>query len=796
MATTYLSAVLTAHQRDEPADELSRLAADLGHLPLALSQAVAYIIDADTDCAAYRRLLADRARTLTDVLPERDELPDDQAVTVAAAWSMSIERADRMRPAGLARRMLQLAALLAPNGMPVWVLSGPACRMELAAARAESPRRDTQALDDVSLEDAVSTLQALHRLSLVDLSMEGPRKRVRVHQLVQRAAREAASAKDRPRLVRAIADDLLTAWPEHERDFEFTQLLRANTESLLSQTDEETLFRPYVHAVLHQLGTSLGESGQYARAATHFRWLADKSTEYLGPDHDDTIAAHFHHARWLGEDRATAECIRVSESLLDQLLRVHGPEHHYTLALRNNIARWRGESGDPQGAVAEFKELIPILERALGADAPPTLLARSNLADWRGYAGDVERAVAELTLLIPSLERELSADDPTLLGARHALIHWRSEAGDTADEPAALLELFTAQVEMCGRKHPTTLATGMSLAIAYGEAGDADTAVAVLQDLLPQYVEALGWDDPETLKLRGHLAYWQGSAGYPQVAAVNYGRLLPAVERVLGADHSETLALRSLLAYWLWRSGDPLGAAEHYSALLESTQSAMGTYSSEALDVCHSLAACLRETDDAPRTAMACEELERLLPHFEAQLGPDHHHIINSRLTLAQWRTQSGDWESAAGHYGSLLSPLLQVLGPDHENTLAVRHNHAACLEKAGNLTAAADAFQKLLRVKEQLLDPADPEMLVTQTDLANCLEHLGDASRAEHAYAALLLTQKRLLGRLHERTLTTRYRLDYWRRVNNPLRRGPDGGGPIRVFGAQRQPAEAADGR
>jgi hypothetical protein len=115
-AAAYLTNALAAHDRTEPDDQLTALAADLGHLPLALSQAAAYLIDADLDCAIYRTLLGDRAHTLTDVLPEPSSLPDDQPAPVTAAWSLSIDWADHFTPAGLARPLLQLTSVLDPKG--------------------------------------------------------------------------------------------------------------------------------------------------------------------------------------------------------------------------------------------------------------------------------------------------------------------------------------------------------------------------------------------------------------------------------------------------------------------------------------------------------------------------------------------------------------------------------------------------------------------------------------------------------------------------------------------------------
>ncbi|MFF7358691.1 hypothetical protein ACFZA1_39715 [Streptomyces filipinensis] len=82
-AAAYLTAVLAAHHRQEPADQINGLAAELGHLPLALAQAAAYIIDTGLTCTSYWEMLADRIRELADLLPESGALPDDQTTTAA-----------------------------------------------------------------------------------------------------------------------------------------------------------------------------------------------------------------------------------------------------------------------------------------------------------------------------------------------------------------------------------------------------------------------------------------------------------------------------------------------------------------------------------------------------------------------------------------------------------------------------------------------------------------------------------------------------------------------------------------
>ncbi|MET8747997.1 SAV_2336 N-terminal domain-related protein, partial [Streptomyces sp. NPDC004728] len=364
-ATTYLTTTLTAHRRHEPDDQLTALAADLGHLPLALAQAAAYLVDIGIDCAAYRQLLTDRARTLTDVLLEPDAFPDDHATTVAAAWSLSIERADRLRPEGLARPMLQLAAMLDPNGIPEPVLTAPPALDYLTEHR--TPGEDTSRSErqrQVSAQDAADTLRCLHRLSLIDHTATTPHQAVRVPNLIQRTVRDTLPTDQYDLLAHAAANALNDTWPEVERDTAFAVALRANTEALTSQA-KDALWHPNAHPILYRTGTSLGESGQVTAAIIHFQHLADTARDRLGRDHPDTLSA------------------------------------------RGNLAFWRGEAGDVAGAVEAFAGLLADRERVLGSDHPDTLSTRGNLAFWRGEAGDVAGAVEAFAGLLADRERVL-----------------------------------------------------------------------------------------------------------------------------------------------------------------------------------------------------------------------------------------------------------------------------------------------------------------------------------------------------------------------------------------------------
>lgn len=181
-ALAYLEA--TFADRPELLVDAAQLAAELGLLPLALAQASAYMLDRGISCAAYRARWADRQRSLGELLPDGEGLPDEHRVSVAATWSLSVEQANRLAPLGVAGPLLEVASFLDPNGIPAEVFSMEAVA-DWLSDRTGRP---------IHVQDAQDGLGCLQQLSLATLdhgrpSLSGPM--VRLHALVQRASREA-----------------------------------------------------------------------------------------------------------------------------------------------------------------------------------------------------------------------------------------------------------------------------------------------------------------------------------------------------------------------------------------------------------------------------------------------------------------------------------------------------------------------------------------------------------------------------------------------------------------------------
>jgi hypothetical protein len=386
----------------------AELADELGHLPVALAQAAAYIADrAALTCASYCSRWRDRRRTLAQVLPDEGELPDEHRATVATTWSLSIEQADRLDPAGLARLLLQVTSLLDPNGIPDAIFATPAILSHLRIRTGREVDGDT----------AVDALSCLHRLSLITHDPDTPHRAVRVHARGQRATRETLHADGLAAVVRVAANALIEAWPKIERDTDLAAVLRSNTDALRAAADN-LLWEPRAHAVLFRTGDSLGDAGQLAAAVDYFSELCMTAERRLGADHRDTLLARRHLVRWRGKAGDPVDAAAQCEQVLADCERVWGIDHPDTLAARRDLARWRGQAGAPAGAAAALEQMVSDHERVLGVDHPDTLRVRMSITYWRGLAGDSAGAAAALKPVITDYQRVYGSDDPRTLTAR------------------------------------------------------------------------------------------------------------------------------------------------------------------------------------------------------------------------------------------------------------------------------------------------------------------------------------------------------------------------------------------
>ena len=460
-------------ERTGLADEegAAAVAAELGHLPLALAQASAVIAG---EHLGYRTYLG-RLRALSshaDLLYVRirqDGRPLPRGAAEAVTLSLDAVRAGDL--GGVCTGVMEIMA----------VLSRAAVRRELlyAAGRAGVlARRRRRSRITAELVD-----RALVRLadrSLLSFSLDG--QTVIAHHLVMQVVRDCLARQGRLAAVYRAAASVLHARAAALAGSRDRVAARDIPEQVLALREEVA-------------GSAAQTDDELARALLSLEFWV------------------LYHLNELGD--SASQAIAVGEPLVADSERVLGPDDPDTLTSRNSLAVAYRDAGRIADAIRLFELTLATMERRLGPDHPDTLTTRNNLAVAYRDAGRAAEAIPLVELTLAAMERRLGPDHPDTLTTRNNLAVAYRDAGRAADA-IRLFELTLAAMERrLGPDHPDTLTMRDNLAVAYRDAGRAADAIPLFKLTLATRARRLGPDHPDTLITRNNLAraYQEGMRG-------------------------------------------------------------------------------------------------------------------------------------------------------------------------------------------------------------------------------------------------------------------------------------------
>ena len=503
-------AYLTGRTGLQDLDGAAAVAADLGHLPLALAQAATVISDHSWDYTAFRQRM--RAAPAAQYLTRHVGDPYPQGAVEAIA--LAIASVGDQDGSGLTRMIIALLAVLSAEGVSRAILAGLA-DMSAAAPAVSSPSGWDEALDRV--------LGRLVGGSI--LSRSGTGQAFSMHRLVSRVARDREETDGRLLPTVGIAVDLLYA---------------------LQIPEEEGWLRR--------------ETGSQLVGQINAVWAVFSALACAGdPDCRDLTERLISQRNWSVSQLITtadlSRAISIGAAVLADAEQLLGPDHPNTLTSRNNLARAYGSAGRLREAITLFERTLADAERVLGPDHPNTQLSRGNLAWAYGSAGRLREAITLYERALADAERVLGPDHPNTLISRGHLAFAYDAAGQRLTA-ITLYERTLADAErVLGPHHPETLISRGHLAATHYLAGQLREAIALYERTLADRERVLGPDHPKTLSSRNDLARAYRSAGRLREAIALYERTLADRERVLGPDHPNTLISRGHLADAYWSAG-------------------------------------------------------------------------------------------------------------------------------------------------------------------------------------------------------------------------------------------------
>ncbi|MFH8662036.1 FxSxx-COOH system tetratricopeptide repeat protein [Streptomyces afghaniensis] len=666
--------------------DAAALAADLGHLPLALEQAGAYLFETGTSLADYREMLSDVMDTAVGGIdPER---------TIARVWHHTLAAIKQRNSQAIT--LLSAMAWLAPDDIPRSLLA-PLC---------PDPRTLGEALG------------ALHAYNMISHSAD--RQALSVHRLVQAVLRKAGSHDVPPRgrreaehvvgrLLYPDSVDEAAPLEQWEQLIEHVIALASSTPAGYASKQPPKFYQPVIthlheqcqdaraiplhEAMLARCEEVLGDNDPYTLAsrgnlayayhvAGHLRRaisLNEKTLtqreQVLGETHPATLANRNSLAYAYSAVGEWKRAIALFETTLSQRKETLGDEHPSTLTSQNNLAYAYEAVGDLGRAIPLFEDSVAKHEQILGYAHPQTLYSRNNLAHAYEANGDLKRATSLYEITLADRERVLGATHPHTLQSRNNLAHAYQGSGNLARAIPLFETTLTQRVQVLGDAHPDTLISKNNLAFAYKESGDFDRSIPLLESVVAQWEQVLGETHPDTLNGRNNLATAYDAAGVFERALPLYEATLVQRVEVLGNAHPDTLISRNNLASAHFDSGD---------------------------------------------LARAIPLFETVVAQSEQVLGNMHPYTLLSRSNLASAYESAGDLERAIPLFETALLQREQVLGETHPHTLTTRNNLAGAYFKAGQRDQAIVLYELTVAQSEQALGNTHPDTLISRSNLAH----------------------------------------------------------------------------
>ncbi|MFE1228064.1 tetratricopeptide repeat protein [Streptomyces sp. NPDC058745] len=729
-----LTRILTrSGTRTTDLDGAFELCDELGHLPLAVEQAGAFIAEAGTSVRDYLGLLADHPAAMYREAAEGH----DSERTIARIWHITL---DRLTDTPLAGQILRILAWYAPTGIPRTLLS--------------------------PLSIAVAVQHAIRRLAAYSMITTSEGGLLDVHRLVQAVARTpdaddphrqeddvATALRDATRLLKdALPTDRNDPgiWPTWR-----TLLPHCEALTHHAPPDSDT---PTTATLLDSTGLFRNEQGQTWHAVADLERALDDRVRLLGEDQPDTLLSRNNLAVAYERAGHLSRAIQLHEQTLADRVRLLGEDHPDCLLSRNNLAHAHESAGDLGRAIPLHERNVKDMVRVLGTDHPLTLASHSNLADAYQASGDLTRAIPLYEQTVKDMVRVLGENHRYPHVSRNSLAHAYQAAGNLSRAIELHERTLADRVRMLGEDHPDTLVSRLSLADAYQAADGPGRAIPLHEQTVGDMVRVLGEDHPDTLVSRNNLASAHHVAGDLDRAIALHERTMKDMVRVLGEDHPDTLVSRNNLAQAYRAVGDFDRAIPLHKRTLSDRVRALGENHPETLASRSNLAQTYQEAGDLNR---AIPLHEQTLADRVRVLGENHPETLTSRNNLAQTYQEAGDLDRAIPLFEQTVKDMIRALGANHPDTLASRNNLAHAYWAGGDPRRAIPLHEQTMRDMVRVLGEDHPSTLISRNNLALAYEAAGDPGRAIPLFEQTVKDMIRVLGEKHPSTRTAVGNLD-----------------------------------
>ncbi|WP_062352455.1 FxSxx-COOH system tetratricopeptide repeat protein [Herbidospora yilanensis] len=621
------------------------VAEELGHLPLAIEQAAAWLAETAIPAADYLAQLKQSAELLLTEPPRGYPLP------VAQTWNISLAQLKERSPAAV--RLLQLCAFFAPEPIS----------QELIYS--DEMMRSLLKYDPNLRGEKVMIARLIREVTRFALAKVDPATNtIQLHRLVQTVIRNQMTTEEAESTSHEVHDILVGArprkgevddpsnWPRY--DIIWPHLLPSEAENCMEE-DTRKLLTDRVRYY--------NRRGEYVNALDLGQRLADFwETKFGQVERQRLLLLHniSNAHRWLGK---TQTSLRLNEWTLRQQRALLGEDHPHTLLTRGTLGADLRANGEFEKALALARETYELWRDLYGEDYDKTLNAANNLAVSYRLVGDCFSA------------RDLDQDT------------------------------YDRMNQVFGPLHPDTLSSAQNLGRDLREAGYYRESAEWLATTIGKYREAVDDDHIEPLRAEKSLSVSLRKAGRHEEAFVIAKRVADMfLQRY--PSHPETPAALLELASCRSALEDKQGAYELAESTREKYVELFWPGHPYARVAANNVAIYLRALGRAEEAIALGDET---LDAFRDHLGAAHPFTLTCMINLGNALSDLGDHPRAEALFRESRDGLVKTLGGRHPDTIVCQANLAITLLESGRTAQAGELQAETLDAMADRLGDTHP---------------------------------------------------------------------------------------
>lgn len=585
---------------------------NLNFLPLAITQAAAFISEEEKSLAHYLDLLRPGGLDAKDLLeqgyydPGRD--PKIQN-SIFLTWQISFDQITKQKPR--AAEILSLMAVLDGQAIPDMLLR----------------RKDER---KVNFDTAIGTLKAF---SLVTEERNGAI--FNIHRLVQLSIQKWLELQH-----------VLVEWQEKALDAVF---VNCPLNGVFENWPTWETISPHVQVVLkyifstepcqlklanllRQASSYDMEQGQYEAAYQKSMEAQRMSKKLRGKEHPETLASMSNLASVLHSQGKYVEAEEMFRQVLNLEEKLMRKEHPSKLIIISNLALTLTYQGKYVEAEEMNRQILKLKEMVMGKEHRSTLMSMGNLVSVLCCQGKYVEAEEMSRQLLRLEEKVVGKEHPKTLTSISNLALILKDQGKYMKAEEMNRQVLKLREKVVGKTHPNTLTSmGNLVSVLYSQ-GKYVEAEEMSRQLL-KLCEVMGKENPTTLIYMGNLALTLiGQSKYMEAEAISR-QVLELREKMMGKEHPNTLVSMNNLTLVLNSQGKNVEAENLNQQALKSCEKVLGKEHPNTLMIMNNSASMLHNQSKY----VEAEKLNReVLSIREKVLGKEHPDTLMSihNLTL------------------------------------------------------------------------------------------------------------------------------------------------------------------